>query len=117
MEGVDHLPLTGDERHVGARRRRPVGRQAEVRELRRLAVVDQQRDLERFEHGLIERPARGKVGHAQVRVVDDDLRPIPLHGIHARHPTASLELDAGIPEIAGQGCAELARGNVDVDIV
>ena len=71
MEGVDLLAGGRDERDVDRPARLVAGDDHEVRELRAALVLPERRDLERREHGLVERDAAA-ASRTGLDVVEDD---------------------------------------------
>jgi hypothetical protein len=81
VEGVDLLARAGDECDVH-RSARLAGclEHDEIRELRAAFCLPERWDCERFEHGFVERDARSRIADADLDVVEDDPRPVPVDG-------------------------------------
>jgi hypothetical protein len=78
VEGIDLIPRVGDERDVNRTPVLLVVGDDEVRELRPVISLPKRRYPERFEDDLVERDAVPGVSYANVDVVEDDPRPIPV---------------------------------------
>src|SRR5687768_13685443 len=78
VERIDLVARTSDEPDMERRRHLRRAGNDEVGELRAALVLPERRDLERREHGLVEPLARLDVTHAELHVVEDDPRPIPV---------------------------------------
>jgi hypothetical protein len=85
MERVDMLSRVGDERDVNARARFAVVREDKVCELCAALALPDRRNLKWREDSRIERHAVFTVANADVDVIEDDPRPVPVHA--HRQPT------------------------------